>query len=263
MARLFHLVEGHGPPLLLLNGGLMSASAWEPIAAPLRQRWTVLRCDFRGQLRSPGEPPLDLAGHVAELVSLLDGLGIERVHVAGTSFGAFSGLVLAALHPRRVMSLSAITASDRLTGEVRQGLITVRRLCQEAVAGGDGGRVFDVVAPATFSTAWLQQNEAALAERRRQVAALPALWFAGLARLVAAVENLDLQPLLPRIACPVLVIGGSEDRTFPVEHSVALSAAIPGAALEVLAGGSHGLVLERAAEVAALVDAFLGGLVEP
>jgi pimeloyl-ACP methyl ester carboxylesterase len=46
--------------VLLLNGGLMTIASWEPVAAGLRKSWKVVGCDFRGQLRSSGEPPPDL-----------------------------------------------------------------------------------------------------------------------------------------------------------------------------------------------------------
>ncbi|MRR12138.1 alpha/beta hydrolase, partial [bacterium] len=45
---LAHRVDGRGDPLLLLNGGMMSLSAWEELARPLAERYRVVRCDFRG-----------------------------------------------------------------------------------------------------------------------------------------------------------------------------------------------------------------------
>ena len=59
------------------------------------------------------------------------------------------------------------------------------------------------------------------------------------------------------IACPTLVIGGGADVTFPVEHSRAVAAGIAGARLVVIPGGSHGLVIERSAEVIDLVVNFV------
>ena len=70
---------------------------------------------------------------------------------------------------------------------------------------------------------------------------------------MAALDNLDLTSLLPQITCPTLIVGGDADVTFPVEQSRALAAGISGARLVVIPGGSHGVVIERAAEVIDLV----------
>src|SRR5919206_467002 len=43
-----------GAPLLLLNGGLMSIGTWQPFVGALSSRHRMIRCDFRGQLLTPG-----------------------------------------------------------------------------------------------------------------------------------------------------------------------------------------------------------------
>ena len=72
---LTHRVDGEGPPLVLLNGGMMSLSAWEPIARRLAERHRVIRCDFRGQLLSPGAARASMEEHADDVAALLDALG--------------------------------------------------------------------------------------------------------------------------------------------------------------------------------------------
>ncbi len=112
---LTHRVDGEGPPLVLLNGGLMSFSGWDLIAAELAGRFAVVRCDFSGQLRSPGPAHVSLERHADDVVALLDHLGCERAAVVGTSFGAQVGLVLAARHPERGSALVAPPAAELAT----------------------------------------------------------------------------------------------------------------------------------------------------
>ena len=109
---LTHRVDGDGSPLLLLNGGMMSMAAWEPIARRLAARHRVIRCDFRGQLLSPGPPCASMEDHADDVAALLDALGETRVDVVAASFGAYVGLLLAARHPERVHSLVAATVTD-------------------------------------------------------------------------------------------------------------------------------------------------------
>lgn len=259
-APLTHQIEGSGETVLLLNGGLMSVAAWEPIAHAIRRSHEVVRCDFRGQLLSPGEPPATLEGHATDAAALLDTLGRERVNVVGTSFGAEVGLLLAATRPERVASLAAITATDRVTPDAWTAALPLLQACREAAAGGDGARVFDLLLPGTFSPAYLNAQAALLRERRQQIAAFPAAWFAGLAGLLGALEGLDLTPQLGRIRCPTLVVAAERDLTFPPERSDALAAAIPGAVLTVVPGSGHALVAEAPGRLVEILDSFLANL---
>jgi pimeloyl-ACP methyl ester carboxylesterase len=255
---LAHTVEGAGPPLLLLNGGLMSLRAWDAVAAGLVASVTVIRCDLRGQLLSPGEPPATLEGHVREVIALLDALALESVHVAGTSFGGLVALALAATSPPRARSLVAITATDRITDEMWRGALVAADACRAAAEGGDGGVVFDLLLPGTFSPGFRQRYAAELAARRQVIAAMPRHWFEQLAALLHSLGDIDLAALLPRIACPTLVLAAGRDETFPLSHSRALAAAIPDARLRVAPEASHGMVLEHPAVVSASIRDFLG-----
>ena len=242
---LAHRIDGTGEPLLLLNGGMMTIASWDAIAAPLAERYRVVRCDFRGQLRSPGAPHSDLEGHVADLVALLDALSIERVHAVGTSFGAEVGLLLAALHPERVASLFAAAATDVATPLLRDGRGALQRECRTAAAGHNRDRLLEVMQAAFYSPDYVAAHCQELAERAAQIAKLPDWWFAGVADLLASLENLDLRSYLGRIACPVLVLAASGDRVMLLEHARALASAIPAARLEVVEGSGHVLVVEQ------------------
>ncbi len=255
---LAHAVNGDGTPLLLLNGGLMSYQAWEPVAVPLSASCRLVRCDFRGQLLSPGEPPPTLDGHADDLLRLMDHLCLDSAHVAGASFGALAGIALAARAPSRVRSLIAMTATEKVTREMSERGAELRAACKAAAEGGDGGRVLDLIAEATWSPEFRAANGEALAARRRVVSMLPRRWFANLEKLMVPLDDLDLTPALARITCPTLVIGGDGDRTFPVEHSRALAAGIRGAELVIIPGGSHGLVIEHAPKVIEMIETFMG-----
>src|SRR5512133_2214316 len=140
MSVLSHKIDGEGHPLLLLNGGLMTMMAWEPIASALAARFRVIRCDFRGQLMSLGlgAPPPSLSGHAADLALLLDHLHVAQAHVVGVSFGALAGLQFAADHPHRVRCLVAGNATDRVDEDDRLAGAGARAAIRAAVAGGDG-----------------------------------------------------------------------------------------------------------------------------
>lgn len=252
-----YTVEGDREAVVLLNGGMMSGFAWEAVAMALASSYRVVRLDFRGQLMSPAEPPPDLAGHAADVIAVLDRLHIERAHLVGTSFGALVGLVAAAEHPDRVLSLVAMTATARLSPQMIESTRVLRTMAREAASGGDGGKILDTIVPATYSKEWIAANAAALSIRRAQVAALPKTWFTGLDGLLGALERADPASYLTRIRCPTAVVGAEKDLTFPLPNSEELARSISGSILKVVPGASHGLVLERSEETIALLKELL------
>ena len=256
-ALLAHQVDGEGEPLLLLNGGMMSFTAWDAYVPPLAERHRVVRCDLRGMLRSPGERPEGFPGHAEDLLALLDHLGVARCHVAGTSYGAFAGLHLAALAPERVASLVAMTVADRVSPDMWADADRMDVACREALAGGSRERVYDLVSAFAFSREWAEAHAEEIAARRAAVSFLPDSWFSGLASLLSALEGLDVRPLLPHVTCPVLVLLAEGDRAMPRPWGESLAAAVPRGELAVVPGCGHGLVVEKPAETLSRLLAFL------
>jgi len=261
-STLFHRVDGSsGPAIVLLNGGMMTTAHWEAVTGRLVAfGHRVLRLDLRGQMMSPGPAAPDLAAHADDVAGLLDELGMERVCVAGTSFGALVGLFLAANHPRRVSSLVAMNATSRLSAEMLVATRDLQRIAEEAAAGtGDPGRILDILVPGTYSDAWMEANRDVLPQRRAQMKTLPASYYTGMADVLGALARLDLTAVLPRITAPVHVVAAELDRTFPVAYSQELAAAISGARLSVVAGAPHGFAIEQPEAAARLIHETAGG----
>jgi len=254
--------------LLLLNGGFMSIAAWEPVATPLAERYRVLRCDFRGQLRTPGPAHRELGANVDDLVALLDHLGLAKVDVLGTSFGGQVGLLLAARRPERVASLVVATVSDRATDAMARQTRELRGLVRELLVGGGGdgadtadrGRFLDALVDDIYSPAWVAESRELLAVRRRQIAALPDAWLAAVDDLLTAVETFDLRDELGRIRCPVLVALATGDRVMPVERGRAVAAAIAGARIVEHSKSGHTVVVEDPEWLVAQTVGFLESL---
>jgi pimeloyl-ACP methyl ester carboxylesterase len=254
---LSHQVDGSGEPLLLLNGGMMSFSAWDEFVPPLAGRYRVVRCDFRGQLRSPGTPPPGFPGHAEDLLRLLDHLDLAKCHVVGTSYGAFAALHLAALAPARVASLVVMTVADRVSGAMWAEAKEMIVACREALAGGPREKVYDLISAFAFSREWAALHEREISARRGLVAHLPDAWFEGLAGILAALEGLDVVPLLPRIPCPTLVLLAGEDRAMPRAGGETLAKGLARGELTVVAGSGHALVVEKPRDTLEILQAFL------
>jgi pimeloyl-ACP methyl ester carboxylesterase len=85
---------------------------------------SVLAPDLRGRGDSAALPgPYGIAAHVADLISVLDHLDVERVVLVGHSMGAYVAARIAAEHPARAAGLVLVdggTPSD-LTEEAASG----------------------------------------------------------------------------------------------------------------------------------------------
>ena len=95
--RLYYEIAGHGPPLLLVAGGMLDVRLWRPQVESLSQATAVIRCDLRGYGRST--VPTGRYRHCDDVRALLDELKIDRVWVGGQSLGAGLAIDFALAHP--------------------------------------------------------------------------------------------------------------------------------------------------------------------
>jgi lipase len=93
-----------GPPVLALHGVTGHAGRWRVLADALPDL-RLVAVDVRGHGRSPWTPPWHLEQHVADALAVLDGLGLERAAVLGHSFGGAIAVHLARTAPLRVRQL--------------------------------------------------------------------------------------------------------------------------------------------------------------
>jgi pimeloyl-ACP methyl ester carboxylesterase len=105
--------EGAGPPVLLLHGFPDSSHLWRhQVPALTSAGLRALAPDLRGFGESDKPEAVDeygIARSVADMVALLDGLGLERAHVVGHDWGAALAWVLAAFVPDRVERLVVLS----------------------------------------------------------------------------------------------------------------------------------------------------------
>ena len=81
-------VDGQGPDLLLVSGLGGTAAFWEPVVAPLRARFRVIRFDQRGiatSTRGTAATTIDQLGE--DSFAVLDRVGSRRALLLGHSTG--------------------------------------------------------------------------------------------------------------------------------------------------------------------------------
>jgi 3-oxoadipate enol-lactonase len=244
---LHHEVSGPADaPALLLGGSLGTTLAMWESQAPLAERLRTVRYDHRGHGRSPAPPgPYEIADLGRDALALMDRLGLAQASHCGVSLGGMVGMWLAANAPERVERLILICTSAHMApaSAWAERAATVRR------TGGT-----EAIADAVVER-WLTPEYAAARPdvratlRDMLVGASPE----GYAACCDAIGDMDLRPLLGRIAAPTLVISGAEDQAAPPEHQRLIADAIPGARHEVLSPAAHIAPVEQAEAINSLI----------
>jgi pimeloyl-ACP methyl ester carboxylesterase len=243
--RLYYEVHGEtdAPAVMLLEGLGGDIPGWRRNIPHLAARYRVVAYDFRGNGRS-GKPdePMTMTTFVDDTLALMDELALDAAHLYGQSFGGMVAMELALTHPNRVRSL--------VLAATHGGFARASRV-------GRAGRVpKDKPYLALYSAEFAREHPDHVAEdilvgsqNPRPPRSGKQQWFA-----LAAWDAWDR---VAAIACPTLVLHGTEDRLVSVENARRLATAIPGAKLVLLDGAGHVYHSEQAVAADEAVLAFL------
>ncbi len=267
-ARLW--VEEIGPPdavpVVLVHRMAAQCVEWpEPLLAGLVDAgYRTVVFDNRGFGRSepgpvgPEDPPLVFADLVADLVALLESLGIDDAHLVGSSVGGVIARCAAEDWSGRTRSLTFIGSS---TGD---GSLPVWTPAYTEVAMAPPGpsvaeRVDYLVRELRVMSDDRFDESSARARAECCVArgyGLDALRRVARAARTRSMGDADLAALAA-ITVPVAVVHGTADVVLPLAHGEQLAAVIPGATLTVVEGMNHDLQDHHAG---VLLDAMLAVL---
>ena len=252
--RLRTSVRGQGPPLLLVTGLGASLELARPFEQELTARGVqTVAFDAPGIGESTAYPlPRRMPGIARTIEAMLDALGYDRVDVLGVSLGGVVAQQLAHQAPRRVRRLVLAATGPGLGGvpgspRVLLALATPRRYYQPDYYRRIAGRIYGGQARRD-PDALLHGSPARFVERPSVRGYLGQMY---------AIAGWTSLPWLHRLRQPTLVLAGDDDPIVPLVNGRILAHRIPNARLHVVDGGGHLFLLERPAEMAALVTGFL------
>jgi pimeloyl-ACP methyl ester carboxylesterase len=251
------------PPVLLVQGLGASLLWWDEDLCRMvsGSGRFVIRYDHRDTGRSmtyePGHPAYTGEDLVSDAVGVLDAYGIPSAHVVGVSAGGALAQLLALEFPDRVRSLVLISTSPATPGDHDLPPPTDRFLRFFSTATVDWSNRDSVVEYVVSYCRMLAGSDSAFSEVqtrdlvRRDVER--ARDFAARRNHDAVAEGLFPSAPLSSITAPTLVIHGTADPMFPVEHGEALAREIPDARLLRLPGAGHGTGAAHRATIAAAI----------
>jgi pimeloyl-ACP methyl ester carboxylesterase len=253
--ELYYEEHGRGEPLVLVPGFGTGAWIWYRQVPGFAERFRTVVFDPRGVARSGGrDEPFTMRQFADDLAALLKALGIESAHVLGASFGGFVAQEFALGYPASTRSLILCCTSFGGAGHVPPSAETLA-----AIASTKGLNTEERVREnllLAFSPPFAAEHP----EEVERVISLRAEnhvpEYAYLRQLQAAVA-FDAASRVGNVKAPTLVLTGDADTIVPHENSVNLAAAIPGARLRVVEGGSHAFFIERPEEFNRAVVEFV------
>jgi 3-oxoadipate enol-lactonase len=256
LGRLRVTAEGDGETVLFWPSLLMDRGLWAPQVAALAGSFRTVAVDPPGHGESTRlDRTFTLAECATCVVEILDHLGVDRAHIVGNSWGAMTGAAFAALHPDRVGRAVLLNGTGSAAPR-RQRLEYAALLAMARTLRGIRGPLVRPVVGAFLGPT---------SRRERPNVVRTVIDVAGrnhvrsVSHAVRSVVSLrpDQHELFGRIRCPVLVVAGREDATFPLPEVRAMADAIPGAELVILESAAHLAALEVPDRVNTLVAEFL------
>ncbi|MEZ4664998.1 MAG: alpha/beta hydrolase [Caldilineaceae bacterium] len=96
----FHRTGGDKQPLVLCHGITDSGLCWTRVARELEKQYDVIMVDARGHgLSDAPDGDYDAGAHAADVLGLIQALGLEKPRLMGHSMGAATVATLAANYP--------------------------------------------------------------------------------------------------------------------------------------------------------------------
>lgn len=231
--HLYYEQWGDGAPLLLLPGGLTTIEiSFGAVIPGLAEHHRVIAVELQGHGRTADiERPMTFGNLAADVVGLLDHLGVQQADVFGFSLGGLTTYQLLVDHSDRVRRAIVASADHR---NDRAGEIDPARLPTE-------------------------RDFAAMRDAYAAVAPDPDHFEAFAAKTMALVQGFGgwTEDQMRSIEVPVLVLIGDTDFIL-VPNAVEAVGLLPLGQLAVLPSTTH-MGMTRSTLVAPVVEAFLRG----
>jgi pimeloyl-ACP methyl ester carboxylesterase len=242
--RLHYIVEGGGPPLVLVGGRTSSIEgAWWRYIPALAQRLKVIALDNRGAGASD-KPDTPYSTHLMaeDALTVLRDAGETSAHWFGLSMGGMILQQLALDHPDAVRSL--ILGATHCGGEVQP-----TTGADPPAVGGPLRRFANL-----YDARFIADHPEWVEEDAKHFGKMP---LHAIVRQDQAVKHHNLCDRLSGIRQPVLIFHGRQDRMVPLARAEELRRGLPNARLHILEPAGHQVHSEQFPTVLRLVQDFV------
>ncbi|WP_216897928.1 alpha/beta fold hydrolase [Nocardia alni] len=235
------------PTMVLLHGVGLDHTMWEPVAALLADRFTLVIPDL------PGHGSRPAAAEGTTLADLSEGVAGEippGSHLVGFSLGALIAQHLALHRPELVATLTSVSSVCRRTEAEREAVLGRLRTARTDFARSTAASIARWYDGTDVAPEWVSRTRAVLAAN--DIGS-----FVNCYRVFATADA-ELAPVLGEITVPALAITGSEDPGSTPEMTHRLAAALPDCRAVIVPDARHMLPIQRPREFADTITTFIG-----
>jgi 3-oxoadipate enol-lactonase len=221
--QIYYEIEGKRDlPVLVLSNSLgTNLSMWDLQIPAFSRHFQVLRYDSRGHGKSlfgAGEYTIKELGQ--DVITLIDHLGLARVHFCGLSVGGMIGQWLALNADKRLFKVVLCNTAARI------GTLDGWNARIDAVNKGGILAISQAILDRWLTAAFHRREPATVEGFRRMLEATPRESYVA---TCAAIRDTDLRSEVSKIRVSTLVIVGTQDKATPPEDGRSLAERIPGA----------------------------------
>jgi len=244
--------DGAGVPILLLHGLGSDHTIWNALIPLLSPSFRVLAPDLRGHGRSaaPSGATFALEEFEADLLALLAARGLDSVHVVGLSAGALLALRLGLDRPQSVRSVTLIGGAVYTDNHTR----SIAGRWEETYAHDGPDALALRMLKDLYYPDWIEAH-LEVADRLRED--VPKKDWSAAVRWGRAVAAFDERGRVASLRPPALIVQAMDDQVVDASHGRILRQSIPGAKMRIFAETGHMVPVERPAELAEAIAAFV------
>ena len=237
--------------ILFIHGVADNSGVWFGWVPHLGRHFRLLRPDMRGFAQStpmPADHAWSLDRLRDDFITLLDNLGIERVHLVGAKLGGMTSLHIAATRPERV--ISAVVMSTPVSSKQ---IPTANNPTFQAAFRDKG------VEPWVWMNHHKRLGSEAPDEMKQWWARsmVESGHYSSLVGVLRAEGSLEIEHELNEIRCPVLAIATEGSTLGSKEHIDAWRQHIAHLEFEVLPGNAYHVAATHSDKAAQTALAFL------
>ena len=255
------------PPLLCLHGLTRNARDWTDFAERYSPEHRVLALDFRGRAASDYDPDPSRylpPVYAADVIEMLDQLGLNQAIFVGTSLGGLVTMIIAATAPDRIR---AAIINDVGPDVHPEGIDRILTYVGKDVRFGSWDEAANLIASnygASFDRYthddWVKMAKRNCREEDGEIRFDYDMAIAEPFKNVGPTPQVDLWPLFAALAQkPLLVVRGAKSDLLTAQTAVKMQAVAPRMKLAVIPGVGHAPELNEPEAVEA-IDGFLDSL---
>ena len=247
---------GEGPVVVFSHGFLMDHTMFDRQVAALAPPYRVITWDQRGHGGTRATGAFTYWDSAADVLGLLDHLGVERAVLAGMSQGVFLSLRAALMAPGRVRGLVLI---DSQAGQEDPAIAPGYEQLHQAWLDNGPGPVQELVASIILGPGQWDDWYAKWNEQYAQWAPDDLGQLGWPFRCL--MDRDDITGRLTEITCPALIVHGTADAAIPLTRAEAVRDGLGGpVTLVTVEGGTHASNVTHPDEVNQAILPFLASL---